>query len=677
MSSTNISAVGLTRLRSILFIAASAAATLPHGAVAGQRNIVAPPGSATFGTRVTALPNGNYVIVDGGDADSDGATYLYDASGTMISKLSGAVGDIYVVGESNFVVCNPYWRDDTHVLNAQGAATWVDGSLGLDGEVSASNSLIGTRTSDMVCEGGVAVLANGHYVVSSPYFNGDSASAVGAATWCDADGGCSGTISADNSLIGSSGLDQVGGGSASGQPPYGIRALQDGDYVVSSPQWTRDGAVFAGAVTLCRGDGSCTGLVSTANSLVGSTTYDSIGSSTFFGFSTSGITILANGNFVVDSPYWHDGGDTHLGAVTWVDGHDGLLGEVSADNSLIGTHGEDLNGTTVTALTNGNYVISSPGWDFGDLVDVGAATWCDGSTGCRGTIGPATSLIGSVASDRVGSRPAAALTDGNYVVASPFWSNNGHANAGAATWCDGGHGCAGPLSGDDSLIGATDWDLVGMDGATPLRNGEYVVTSPSWNGSAPQIGAVTFCGGDTACVGTVTASNSLIGSSSGDFEGSTPSAPSVIALTNGDYVAVSKFWENDQGAAVGAMTWGDGGRGIVGTVSSANSFTGIPDDGPVPGLQFAAVAGGSYIVRCPYWSEGDLSHVGAIALLRGYGPQSGQIDASNSVIGSVAEQGASLSFDYDAARDTLVVGKPMENVVTLMQIDVLFGSGFD
>ena len=60
-------------------------------------------------------------------------------------------------------------------------------------------------------------------------------------------------------------------------------------------------------------------------------------------------------------------------------------------------------GTAVTALSNGNYVVASPHWSS----NKGAITWVNGSTGQTGnstnTISSGNSLVGSTTGDFVGA----------------------------------------------------------------------------------------------------------------------------------------------------------------------------------------------------------------------------------------------------------------------------------
>ena len=86
----------------------------------------------------------------------------------------------------------------------------------------------------------------------------------------------------------------------------------------------------------------------------------------------------------VKSPNWDAGLTTDVGAATWVNGQTGLAGPVSAANSLVGNSSSDHVGRFVIALGNGDYVVLSPDCDISPVIDAGAATWADGSTGRPG-----------------------------------------------------------------------------------------------------------------------------------------------------------------------------------------------------------------------------------------------------------------------------------------------------
>lgn len=142
-----------------------------------------------------------------------------------------------------------------------------------------------------------------------------------------------------------------------------------------------------------------------------------------------GATILplSTGNVVVTDP-GHNAVASNAGAVYLYNGATGAL-----ISTLVGSTASDHVGSTgVTALTNGNYVVHSSNWNGSR----GAATWGSGSTGVSGTISSSNSLVGSSASDQVGSQAVTALSNGNYVILSPQWDNGSVTNVGAATWAN-------------------------------------------------------------------------------------------------------------------------------------------------------------------------------------------------------------------------------------------------
>jgi hypothetical protein len=138
-----------------------------------------------------------------------------------------------------------------------------------------------------------------------------------------------------------------------------------------------------------------------------------------------------------------------------------VSGSVSAANSLVGsTANDNVSSGGALALTNGNYVVLSPAWDNGATSNVGAATWGSGATGVNGAVSAANSLVGSTVNDNVGNG-VAALTNANYVILSRFWDNGAAIDAGAATWGSGATGVSGPVSASNSLVGSTTNDNIG------------------------------------------------------------------------------------------------------------------------------------------------------------------------------------------------------------------------
>jgi hypothetical protein len=432
----------------LAFLALAAGLFSNISAAAQNIDIVGPSGSGAFGTTVTALPNGNIVVTDPGfDAPGladAGAVYLYNgATQALISTMKG------------------------------------------------------TSVNDQLGSAGITVLTNGNFVVASTVWDNAGVFNAGAATWCSKTAGCPAAVTAANSLVGSSALDNVG---------FTVIALTNGNYVLRNPNWDNGGVTDAGAVSWGNGSTGTGGVVSAANSIVGSTASDSVGN--------SGVVALANGNYVVASSSWDNGGITDAGAVTFGNGTSGTSGTITAANSLVGsTSGDQLGTGGVVALTNGNYVARNQVWDNGAIANAGAATFGNGVTGTFGAVTTANSLVGSTAGDQVGLGGATALTNGNYVVSVPNWTNGGAANAGAATWGNGTIGVSGTISAANSLVGSTANDNVGgISNIRALSNGNYALRTPNWdNGASANVGAVTRGNGSTGSKGALNASNSVLG----------------------------------------------------------------------------------------------------------------------------------------------------------------------
>ena len=496
----------------------------------------------------------------------------------------------------------------------------------------------------------VFVLPNGNFVVTDPGFDAPGpVTDVGAVHLYNG-----ATLALISTLRGSS-VDDFVGYSAPGSSvvSHGITILTNGNFVVSSSGWDNGTVEDAGAVTWCSATTGCNGVVSVANSLVGSAAFDRVGTDEY----GRAVTPLTNGNYVVSSPAWSNASVGAAGAVTWSNGNGGTVGVITPNNSLVGGSLGDTIGTGIRALANGNYVVISPLWRNPSPAQVGAGavTWGNGAGGTVGLISAANSLVGSTSNDYVGNAGVVELTNGNYVVSSPYWTNAALniRQVGAVTWCNGMTGRAGNVSTSNSLVGGRVDDQIGSDnggtlGLIPLKNGNYVVSSPNWDdpaGPVMEVGAVTWGNGTTGTTGVVGVANSLIGSTFQDHIGNLGSGSgSIIALTNGNYVVSSPDWNNPTGAIedAGAVTWGNGTGGTVGPVTPANSLVGGSPQDTVGADQFLTVTGltnGNYVVASPNWNSLSpaIADAGAVTWGNGTGGTVGLITASNSLVGTTAE----------------------------------------
>ena len=115
----------------------------------------------------------------------------------------------------------------------------------------------------------------------------------------------------------------------------------------------------------------------------------------------------------------------------------------------------------------------------------------------------------------------------------------------------------------------------------------------------------------------------------------------------------------------------------MGVVSAANSLVGTVAGDSTGGTGVSYTNNGNYIVTSYNWHNGGIVDAGALSLGRGTGGTVGPILAANSVRGTVTSAGHTMTGDYDDARDTLIVGQPAANIVSLLKADLLFLSGFE
>lgn len=536
------------------------------------------------------------------------------------------LGSIIILTNGNYVVLSTNWTNNNTAAGV-GAVTWVNGTTCLPANsatrgavVSASNSLIGTSLFDALGSKVIA-LANGNYAVGFPSWSNGASADVGAVIWGNGATGTTGVISPSNAFIGSTAGDALGAN---------LVALTNGNYVQGSGVFDNGIIANAGAATWFNGTNgfavgasSVAGTATLANSLVGVTANDNVSSL------GTGITALTNGNYVVVSPNWDHTATVDAGAATWGNGTSGTVGLITAANSLIGSAaGNNVGNAGAEALTNGNYVIRSFNWDNGAATNAGAMTWGNGTTGTVGTVSAANSIVGTVSAQTVGAGNFFALPNGHYVMNTFNWDNGGVSNVGASTWGNGNGGTVGAVSAANSLIGSSTDDRVGV-AMIILTNGHYVLINTQWdNGGTGNVGAITWANGNGGTVGVVGASNSIIGSTLGD-------GLIAEALTNGHYVVYSAAWDNGATADVGIVRWVNGTTGATGVISSSDSVTGSTTlDGS--NLSIEPLANGNYVIRMQSWDNGTIVNAGAIRWGNGNGGTVGTINATNALIGSSA-----------------------------------------
>lgn len=321
---------------------------------------------------------------------------------------------------------------------------------------------------------------------------------------------------------------------------------------------------------------------------------------------------------MVISPFWNLGTTLAAGAVTWVDGNGPRVGQVLADNSLVGTTENDVVGHGgVAALSNGHYVVGSHKWDHLQTPDVGAATWRNGNGPSPGVVAANNSLIGTLPNDLVGSGSIVALNNGHYVV--------------GAAYAD-------------------------LGTSPPVRD----------------VGAATWCSGTGVTSGVVSINNSFAGLSRDDYVGDR-----VVALSNGNYVVATPYFDAFGREGVGAVTWGNGTAPSAGFVSSANSLVGSAAESAV-GCGVSATSDGGYVVSSPY-VDFVATNGGVITFGQPDGSTVGGVLSVISIFGEADGGGARIVYDYDRVRERLIVGLPADNRVQIVSTNpnLVFRDGLD
>jgi len=326
------------------------------------------------------------------------------------------------------------------------------------------------------------------------------------------------------------------------------------------------------------------------------------------------VYALPNGNFVVTDPEFSPTGQSKIGAVYLYDGttHEQISRMTGVtDNDMVGSGG-------VRILNDGSFVVASPRWNNGAASMAGAVTACSATTGCPSTVTSGNSLVGSHTNDYVGAnstpdphyfndynsiRP---VSGSAYLVSSVFWDGN----KGAVTYCSSGSSpnCLGAVSSSNSLVGSTSGDYIGLSYVTLVPSGGYIVNSSYWtNGGLGSAGAVIPCPA-AGCTGVVSTTNSLYGDAAGGQIGM-----SVTLLTGGGFAVQSYNWGNGLGAVTFCASLTDT-RCVGKPISAANSLLGKPT---VPNTMvgsggITALPDGGYLVKSPSWRNDALVRTGAL-----------------------------------------------------------------
>ncbi len=315
-----------------------------------------------------------------------------------------------------------------------------------------------------------------------------------------------------------------------------------GSLYVASPLWDRGLAENAGALTPLPNSLPVVGPVSEMNSLVGTSANDAVG--------TNPPINLGDGRIALGTRTWTNGGAARAGAVTIIDPDQALIGPITASNSLVGSSVDDQI-STVRSLGNGDLVVISPDWDRGSVTNAGAVTLIRGPTGLTGHINESNSYVGSHIGDGLGLFVHPLVT-GDFLIAAPRRTISGQTSAGSVTHGSLQNGIVGEFDPLRSLWGSQANDQVGSQ-IFSLASGNALVGSSNWaNGSVTRAGAITFYPASGSVSGPVGVHNSIVGNSQNDWL----STENITRLSGDRFVARFDFWDNGTAANVGALLLG-------------------------------------------------------------------------------------------------------------------------
>jgi hypothetical protein len=282
-------------------------------------------------------------------------------------------------------------------------------------------------------------------------------------------------------------------------------ALPNGNFVVGSPDWRNGPHVEAGFAMLASGQVGVSGHVDPDRSLVGGASYDRIGQA---------LRLLGDGNWLAISIGWGTPGAPERGAITW--GHASVppVGTVSPLNSLVGQTALDRVGwTTPVSLADGSYLVQSPYFDADGIVDAGAVTYGAAGIGVRGVVSAQNSILGSTPNGGF-SQQGLRFQASDYAIADFGWRNASGEILGAVVFPD-SMPPAGLIIDNRPLLGRSTNDRVVGAEAAVLRSGHRLsVSAFAESPAGNDAGRVTIVHPNELPT-TVSAGNSVYGAAAG------------------------------------------------------------------------------------------------------------------------------------------------------------------
>ncbi|MBC7438049.1 MAG: filamentous hemagglutinin N-terminal domain-containing protein, partial [Bdellovibrionales bacterium] len=596
-------------------------------------------GAGNFGASIINIGSNRVLVTDPFDTaggTNAGAIYIYDkTTGGLLSALTGSHNGDFV--GSNYQSVNSALVFKANAWNSNlGAWTWIQAgstaSLPGSGVISSANSLLGTAANDLASASLYSVANGRNLLVASSYGGGAGALATFAGT------GFAGTLDSTNALVGSVATDNIGN--------YGAISLPNNYYAVFSRNW----GGTKGAITVIDTAQALSGVLSSANSLVGSATGD------FVGNTTGAFRQFSNGKVMVFSSQWGGG----KGAFTVFDSASLVKGTVDASTSLVGSSTSDGSnffvqncftyGSCASYFSPEYFLITNPQWNGG----MGSVTVLDQTVSAAfqpvGTLSTGNSLIGN-AGDQVGSG-GVTVYGSKLFVSSPTWGSG----KGAVTFVDGSSVKVKGLvniSEPNTVVGTAVGDFNGMATYSGVVPNKLLLIAPNYGSGK---GAMAFLG-DSGVSGVLDDGKSLIGTNAGDRVGS-----GGFTTASTYWVLKSPNWQSNTGAITifEPGVTGTSPKGFIN--SSLNSWTGLSQGDRVGSadMTFVPFANNNAVVVNRLWGSGAAaSGPGAITLITRANMQSGVVAATNSWTGKPGStDGAGMTVKAFSSSGIASLGYP-------------------
>ncbi len=381
-------------------------------------------GDSLGSSGITVLSNGNFVIATENDnvngvQNSGSVRIINGATGIQVgSTLSGnnsndklGSSSITAIRNGNFVIASSnddvggVTDDDVGSVTDAGSVRIINGATG----AQIGSTLSGNCLNDQFGNASITALDNGRFVIASQYDDIGTITNAGSVRIVNGNNGEQVTATFAGDTVG----DQLGSSS--------ITNLGNGNFVIASELDNVNGVTNAGSIIIVNGN---TG-EQVGTTLSGNNSNDLLGSSS--------ITVLPNGNFVVASEDDDVDGVTNAGSVKIING---LTGEQIGSTISGDDENDRLGNSSVTALDSGNFVIATSGDDIGGITNAGSVRIINATTGAQ--IG--ATISGNNSSDQLGSSGITALSDGNFIISSEMDDVGGIRNAGSIRVINGGTG---------------------------------------------------------------------------------------------------------------------------------------------------------------------------------------------------------------------------------------------